>query len=309
MLQVASVEPSGFLTPQEAIIYTSFFVSIVYLFLGWLYQEDEAGFGGVYMVMSIVVALITVSLSQSVSTMSLFNAGHYKIDSVGPFGIALILAATGLVYRSRKMMVPAGRYTWAAAAAVLYSTLTYTHQYAQSFIGETVAQLLGIRGVVFVLFPLACMGYAISQVKKSKNITWFDMYAGVSIYGVYMFSVILFPLVLGTQTGLEPNLYVARMASPIWSIPPTDILQWLVFNAMYIALVLYIISFADREGRSGLLKLTLFFFGVYLIARYVGFMIDLAGYLALSTLLIIGGFGLIVLSIVYHRLWKANMRG
>jgi hypothetical protein len=118
-------------------------------------------------------------------------------------------------------------------------------------------------------------------------------------------SVIIIPIALGTQTGTG-NINLDNVGSPIWSMSYNHIIQWLIFNAMYIVLVLYIINFASREERGGLLKTALLFFGAYIVARYVGFMTDLSGYLALSTLLIIGGIGLIALSIGYHKLWHAK---
>jgi len=317
MLQVASLEPSGFIEPDAAVLYTSLAVAILYFTLGRLHTGNKDGYSEVYTNASIVVALVTVYISQTTAWIALLG-GQYHIDSIRPLGIALLLAAAGLSYRSNRMIETASKFTWAAAVTLLYTALTYTHQYAQSFIEEPIMSLFTLNGLVFALLPIASIAYAISQVNKTKNITKSDMYSGVALYAIYLISVILIPLILGTQTITPPKEAGTSMAegfvddvsgmanTPIWSMPYAYIIQWLIFNAMYIVLVLYIINFASREDRQGLLTTALLFFGAYIVARYIGFMTDLSGYLALSSLLIIGGLGLIALSIGYHKLWQAK---
>lgn len=317
MLQVASLKPSGFIEPDAAVIYASLAVAILYFTLGRLRLGNKDGYSDVYANASIVVALVTVYISQTTAWIALLG-GQYHIDSIRPLGIALLLSAAGLSYRSSRMTATASKFTWAAAVTLLYTAFTYTHQYAQAFIKEPIMRLFTINGLVFALLPIVCMAYAISQVNKTKNITKSDIYSGIALYAIYLISVIAIPLILGTQaitspkeagTSIAEGLVedVSGMATtPIWSMPYAYITQWLIFNAMYIALVLYVINFASREDRQGLLTTALLFFGAYIIVRYVGFMTDLSGYLALSSLLIIGGLGLIALSIGYHKLWQAK---
>lgn len=217
-------------------------------------------------------------------------------------GVALLIGAVGLYHRSIQQPDSAKEATLTAALVFLSISFSTTHQATQHFIGASISSLFSSGAIFYLILPLAVMGYALSQVEKKRSITTYDRYAEVAIFSIYFLLSLLLPLLLGNQTQLPGQDY-SNYSRPIWDQGTGILLQWLIFNIVFIISILYICDFAAREERRSLMHLTLLFFGGYVIVRYAGFMMDLSGYFALSTLLIIGGIGLIGLSIGYQRFW------
>jgi hypothetical protein len=81
---------------------------------------------------------------------------------------------------------------------------------------------------------------------------------------------------------------------------------WLLFNVAYIGLILGIIALAVSQKHSKSVNLAIGFFVLFIITRYIGFIMDFAGYTTLSVLFIIGG-GLLIVGAIYIRKWHKNL--
>jgi uncharacterized membrane protein len=214
-------------------------------------------------------------------------------------GIALFYSGLGLYHRSRGDRDFARVYTWFAAAVILVLGFGFTMQSSQPFLAVHREGLWSWYSVFFIVLPLATAGVGILSARKAPDLDPFDAYAGLVIWAVYTVSAILLPLILGTAPPERPG--TGWYGASVWQMGVPLILQWLYFNALFIVLMLTIVDFAAREHRAALMHLGLNAFGLYVFVRYVGFMVDLRGYLPFALMLILGGLGLVGLSIAYQR--------
>lgn len=227
-------------------------------------------------------------------------------SSLVVFGLALFYFGLGLYHRAQNSRDFAKIYTWAATMLVLFMGLWFTFQSAQTILAIPFQSLLSGQSIFFIIIPLAVAGLGIYSVLGQKKLHPFDAYSGPFVWLVYVFSATTLPLFLGTSININmPGDWL--YGTPIWEMGAPFLLQWLYFNVIYVLLILFIIDFAAREQRDELMHIALNFFGVYIVIRYIGFMMDLQGYLALSLLLIIGGLLLIGLSLGYHKFRKYTL--
>lgn len=217
-------------------------------------------------------------------------------------GIALFYFGLGLYHRGRGYRDFAMVYTWSASGVILLLGFLYSAQSYQPVLAIPLKGLWSWYSLFFIVVPAAMTVIGIRSVLAKRNISPFDAYSGLIVWGMYVLSAILLPLAL--ETSRHAMSLPAWAGTSLWKMGPAFIIQWLYFNAVFITLVLYIIDFSAREHRVALLNLALNTFGLYILVRYVGFMVDLQGYLPLSMMLILGGIGLIGLSMAYHNFRK-----
>jgi uncharacterized membrane protein len=254
--------------------------------------------------LTLVVAIFTFEAwvwLQTISSVMTMEALGFE----GAFSLILLnqLAVTGtlfglaLLHRAYNQDF-APVYTWWAAFSIFGLGFWLSNQAAQGFVPgfwQMSMLLLLPRLAVPALLIAAGTYLSLSQKKISK----FDAWSGASIWLGYIIAISILPTILG----LAPGQDVFR----IWDMSPGYIVQWLIFNVIYIALMLTVISFGTREKRTSLVYLTLLYFVVYIAARYIGFIADLSGYLAISTMFIIGGIGLIVVAYFLNKFRKHTL--
>ena len=214
-------------------------------------------------------------------------------------GLALLYFGLGLSHRARGDPEFAKIYTWFASGAILLLGFTFTLQAYQPLLAVSLGTLWSWYSVFFIVIPVAVTALGIRGALARGDLSLTDATSGLVVWAIYVLSAILLPQVLGT--GLPVASLPAWAGSSIWKMGPGFIVQWLYFNAVFIVLMLTIIDFAAREHRTALMNLSLNTFGLYILARYAGFMMDLQGYLPFSLMLILGGIGLLALSMAYHR--------
>ncbi|MBI4152583.1 DUF2157 domain-containing protein [Candidatus Woesearchaeota archaeon] len=71
--------------------------------------------------------------------------------------------------------------------------------------------------------------------------------------------------------------------------PPSLWLLWIIINIFFLALIIGIIFYGTWQKQTSLINLGIVFFALDIITRYIGFIIDLHGYLGLSFIFITGG--------------------
>ncbi|MBR9702718.1 DUF2157 domain-containing protein [Candidatus Woesearchaeota archaeon] len=78
---------------------------------------------------------------------------------------------------------------------------------------------------------------------------------------------------------------------------PTSLwLLWILNNILFVAFTVLILWYGQRVGSTHIVNLALFAFVLEIISRYIGFWMDLSGYVAFSMLAIVGGLLLIGLA-------------
>lgn len=214
-------------------------------------------------------------------------------------GLALFYFGLSLIHRARGARDFAKVYTWFASGAILFLGFTFTLQAYQPLLAIPLEGLWSWYSVFFIVIPIAVTALGIRGALKAGDLSLTDAISGLVVWAIYVLSAVLLPQVLGTG---QPEARLPAWAGPpIWQMGLASIIQWLYFNAVFIVLMLTIIDFAAREHRAALMTLSLNTFGLYILVRYAGFVMDLQGYLPLSLMLILGGIGLVALSIAYHR--------
>ncbi len=66
-------------------------------------------------------------------------------------------------------------------------------------------------------------------------------------------------------------------------------LLWIIINVFFLALIIGFIFYGTWQKQTSLINLGIIFFALDIITRYIGFIIDLQGYLGLSFIFITGG--------------------
>ena len=225
----------------------------------------------------------------TISTRSFeYAANLITVNQLGITGFLFGLALLHRVYNPTFARV----YTWWAVLSIFGLGIWLSNQSTQLILANftlvPMAILLPRLGI-----PALIMAIGIYLVLQRRRISKFDAWSGATIWISYILAVTILPVILGLKPG--------RMFGSIWNLGASYIISWLLFNALFIALLLLVINFGTREKRTSLVYLALWFFIVYIVARYIGFIINLSGYLAISTLFIIGGIGLVVLAFLLNK--------
>jgi len=82
---------------------------------------------------------------------------------------------------------------------------------------------------------------------------------------------------------------------------------WLLYNLMFVGLIIAVIWYGKEEGQRRIIDLAFLFFIVEIISRYIGFMMNLDGYLAFSVGSIFGGLLLIFGSYYIQKYWRQEV--
>jgi len=78
------------------------------------------------------------------------------------------------------------------------------------------------------------------------------------------------------------------------NLPTSLWLLWIVNNILFIGFIILMLGYGQKSGSSKIVNLSLMFFILDIIARYIGFWMDLSGYFSFSMLAIFGGVLLIL---------------
>jgi uncharacterized membrane protein len=81
---------------------------------------------------------------------------------------------------------------------------------------------------------------------------------------------------------------------------------WIYANVVFILLVLTVLFYATRNNMPGLVNLGIGFFILFVITRYIGFIIDFGGYLGLALIFISGGILLVLGGFLIER-WRRKL--
>ncbi len=216
-------------------------------------------------------------------------------------GTIAFLFGLGLLHRAFNNLRFARVYTWWASLEFLVLSFWLTNQMGQYFYSIFDAQLSSL--VLRLLIPLIVLIAGVWFVLKNNKISKFDAWSGIGVWFVYFIVLSLFPYIFGRTIS-----NYGSFSGSFWSLPPSILVQWIVLNVLFLVVVLLLLTFASKENRTPLVYLGLLAFIIYIIARYIGFMIDLSGYLALSALLVIGGILLIGLAFLFEKVRKTTLK-
>jgi len=226
---------------------------------------------------------------------------------INQLGVTGILFGLALLHRGLKIPDFARVYIWWAAFSFLYLAFQLTHQASQYRVpaiwalgASTILPRLGIA----VLFIVGGVFLSLRRGAVSKSY----VRAGLIAWLSYVAAVGMLPSLIVVQRGVNFVQWPQYNPQPFWQMTTPFIVQWLLFNGMFILLVLLVLTFAMRERHAALMHLGIWFFMLYLLVRYIGFILDLRGYLAISMLFILGGIGLILLAVSYAFLHRRTLR-
>ena len=90
-----------------------------------------------------------------------------------------------------------------------------------------------------------------------------------------------------------------RISAHVWII-------WLVINIFFVAIILGVIAYGMMQKDSAIINIGIAFFGLDVITRYIGFLIDFWGYVHLSIMFIIGGT-LLILGGFFMERWRRRL--
>ncbi len=253
---------------------------------------------------TLVIAIFTfetwVWLQTISSVMTLESTGFegaFSLILLNQLAVSGALFGLALLHRAYKQDF-AKVYTWWAAFSIFGLGFWLSNQTAQGFVPGFWQMSMSLL-LPRLLIPAALIAAGTYLSLSQKKISKFDAWSGACIWLGYIIAISILPTIFG----LAPGQHVFR----IWDMSPGYIVQWLIFNAIYIALMLTVISFGTREKRTSLVYLALLYFVVYIAARYLGFIVDLSGYLAISTMFIVGGIGLIVIAYFLNKFRKHTL--
>lgn len=83
---------------------------------------------------------------------------------------------------------------------------------------------------------------------------------------------------------------------------------WIVYNVFFIFLIILMIGYGKQEKQRRIIDIAFMFFVLDIISRYIGFAMNLVGYLGFSIVAIIGGIGLIVGSYLIQKFWRQEVK-
>ncbi len=82
---------------------------------------------------------------------------------------------------------------------------------------------------------------------------------------------------------------------------------WLAYNVFFIGLIILMIGYGKEEKQRRIVDIAFLFFVFTIICRYVGFAMDLVGYLGFSIIAIIGGAVLIGGAYLVQKYWRKEV--
>jgi uncharacterized membrane protein len=256
---------------------------------------------------ALVVAIF--SFWHWVMLQTLASAITLEADALGmafPLVILNNLAVTGVLFGTALIHRPYNQkfarvYTWWAAFSAFALGFWLSNQLAQYFIPDF-WNLPATMMLWRLALPIAVIAIGIYLSTQKAKISKFDVWSGTLIWLAYLAAITIVPKILGTESN------IGGYGGSLWTMSGQHIIQWLIFNVLFIAIVLIVINFATKEKRNSLVHLALWFFIAYIAIRYIGFIADLTGYLAMSTLFIIGGIGLILLAWLLNKFRKTTLQ-
>jgi hypothetical protein len=83
---------------------------------------------------------------------------------------------------------------------------------------------------------------------------------------------------------------------------------WILYNVFFVGLIILMIGYGREEGQRRVIDIAFLFFIVDIISRYIGFMMDLSGYLTFSLAAIMGGIILIVGAYLIQKYWRKEIK-
>ena len=84
--------------------------------------------------------------------------------------------------------------------------------------------------------------------------------------------------------------------------------MWLISNVLFVFFIILILGYGKLVGSRAIVNLAFLVFILDIISRYIGFWMDLQGYLAFSMLAILGGILLIAGAFLVPKYWKKNLK-
>jgi len=276
---------SIFLIAQTFHLATSLQANAFLLLLAWIgilfasYVFDSSS----SLVIALAEFLVWISL-QYFSFVELFRGDF----SVGILAIIYLIVGIGLygltqIHKSRDHEF-AGVYRYWTAFYVLLLTYILSFQsllpmlWPKGF--ELTANVLFFLIIIsIVAIVLAIVGIFMS-VSKNK-LTGKEVIGFIGLVFLYILLISLASLISGE------SVFRGSISGGLW-------VMWLFDNVLFILVILSVIGYGTRYQSAKIVNLAIIFFGLDIITRYIGFVLDFGGQVGFAVMSIIGGIILIV---------------
>ncbi|PIN93686.1 hypothetical protein COU54_02265 [Candidatus Pacearchaeota archaeon CG10_big_fil_rev_8_21_14_0_10_31_24] len=276
---------SIFLIAQTFNLATSLQANAFLLLLAWIgilfasYVFDSSS----SLVIALVEFLVWISL-QYFSFVELFRSEF----SVGILAIIYLIVGIGLygltqIHKSRDHEF-AGVYRYWTAFYVLLLTYILSFQSLLPMLWPKGFELTADVLFFLIIISLAAIVLAIVGIfmSVSKNkLTGKEVIGFVGLVFLYILLISLASLISGESVfrgSISGGLFV----------------MWLFDNILFIFVILSVIGYGTRYQSAKIVNLAIIFFGLDIITRYIGFVLDFGGQVGFAVMSIIGGIILIV---------------
>jgi len=133
--------------------------------------------------------------------------------------------------------------------------------------------------ISIVAIVLAIVGIFMS-VSKNK-LTGKEVIGFIGLVFLYILLISLASLISGE------SVFRGSISGGLW-------VMWLFDNVLFILVILSVIGYGTRYQSAKIVNLAIIFFGLDIITRYIGFVLDFGGQVGFAVMSIIGGIILIV---------------
>jgi len=275
---------SIFLIAQTFNLATSLQANAFLLLLAWIgilfaaYIFDSSS----SLIIALAEFLVWISL-QYFSFVELFRGDF----SVGILAIIYLVVGIGLygltqIHKSRDHEFSSVYRYWTAFYVLL---LTYILSF-QSLLPmlwpkgfELTANVLFFLIIIsLIAIVLAIVGIFMS-VSKNK-LTGKEVIGFIGLVFLYILLISLASLISGE------SVFRGSISGGLW-------IMWLFNNILFILVILSVIGYGTRYQSAKIVNLAIMFFGLDIITRYIGFVLDFGGQVGFAVMSIIGGIILI----------------
>src|SRR3989344_2453676 len=275
---------SIFLIAQTFNLATSLQANALLLLLAWVgilfvsYIFDSSS----SLVIALTEFLVWISL-QYFSFVELFK-GEFSIGILTIIYLVVSMGLYGLtqIHKSRDHKFSGVYRYWTAFYVLL---LTYILSF-QSFLPmlwpkgfESTANVLVFLIIIsLIAIVLAIVGIFMSLSKN--KLSGKEVIGFIGLVFLYILLISLASLVSGE------SVFRGAISGGMWAM-------WLFDNILFILVILSVIGYGTRYQSAKIVNLAIMFFGLDIITRYIGFVLDFGGQVGFAVMSIIGGIILI----------------